>query len=123
MQIQTLSRRAGQIYENSFAPGELATQDRDSVSLLLGLRGDAAPDASTIGPLNQPGAGLPGETTMRPGAAHAHGHHGAKGWASLINNQPVGLHNQSPGSSVHEDDSQRMYVIPTDWCPWRAGKR
>ncbi|OCF78216.1 hypothetical protein I204_00153 [Kwoniella mangroviensis CBS 8886] len=36
--IQTLSRRAAQIFEDSFGPGELNTHDKDSVALLLALR-------------------------------------------------------------------------------------
>ncbi|WWC59894.1 uncharacterized protein I303_102456 [Kwoniella dejecticola CBS 10117] len=36
--IQTLSRRAAQIFEDSFGPGELNSHDKDSVALLLALR-------------------------------------------------------------------------------------
>lgn len=45
-QIQTLSRRAAQIYEASFAPGELTEHERDSVNLLLSLQGGESIDAA-----------------------------------------------------------------------------
>ncbi|OWZ26228.1 hypothetical protein C361_07060 [Cryptococcus neoformans Tu259-1] len=111
--IQTLSRRAAKIFEDSFGPGEPAAHDKDSAALLLALR--QSNDSSThsnaypkgVQPEDAPTPGGPGLMQHRmmlpprawgppPGVTFAPVHHG-------------GI-NQSPASTgSHEDDhSQKL---------------
>ncbi|WVR04131.1 hypothetical protein IAU60_001130 [Kwoniella sp. DSM 27419] len=118
--IQTLSRRAAQIFEDSFGPGELNTHDKDSVALLLALRqsndsstqSNAYPrgvppqdDAPTPGPSGF--AGVSGIRTLHAPARSwsAHGMTGAQ-FAPVHH----GGITQSPASTgSHEDDhSQKL---------------
>ncbi|KAL0242193.1 hypothetical protein I308_105822 [Cryptococcus tetragattii IND107] len=111
--IQTLSRRAAKIFEDSFGPGEPAAHDKDSAALLLALRqsNDSSTQTNTYpkgvqpedaptpeGPsLMQHKMMLPPRTWGPPsGVTFAPVHHG-------------GI-NQSPASSCsHEDDhSQKL---------------
>ncbi|WVQ94574.1 hypothetical protein IAU59_001654 [Kwoniella sp. CBS 9459] len=124
--IQTLSRRAAQIFEDSFGPGELGAHDKDSVSLLLALRqsndsstqSNAYPrgvppqdDAPTPGPINT------SSRSMQPPRAWGHlggGVSGAagSGFSGGVQYAPVhhGGITQSPASTgSHEDDhSQKL---------------
>jgi hypothetical protein len=119
-QIQTLSRRAAKIYEESFSPGEVAPHDKDSVSLLLALRnsGDstARPNQSTHGGNgNGPGgsgSGSRDNTPMQPpqslpprnafpGITSGAGH--------FVNGLSMHQSPASTGSNSAEDDhSQRL---------------
>lgn len=89
--IQTLSRRAAQIYEDTMAPGELNAQDKDSASLLLALRQSAELES-------RPNSAPLSATAPRPAP-----------WARFVNTYPPAPM-QSPASShgPEEDHSQRL---------------
>lgn len=103
--IQTLSRRAAQIYEDTMAPGELNSQDKDSAALLLALRQPAEQDA-------RPG------TSGQLSTSAATPHSGP--WARFVNTYPPAPPMQSPASShgPEEDHSQRLL---DNWLSTNAG--
>ncbi|OCF43421.1 hypothetical protein I317_02721 [Kwoniella heveanensis CBS 569] len=126
--IQTLSRRAAQIFEDSFGPGELGAHDKDSVGLLLALRqsndsstqSNAYPrgvppqdDAPTPGPMTM---STSGSRSMQPPRTWGHlgggGGVGGVGINGTVQFAPVhhGGITQSPASTgSHEDDhSQKL---------------
>ncbi|WWC68905.1 uncharacterized protein I206_102841 [Kwoniella pini CBS 10737] len=115
--IQTLSRRAAQIFEDSFGPGELNSHDKDSVALLLALR--QSNDSSTQS--NAYPRGLPpredAPTPRGPGINHFSRSMGPpRTWGALpaASMQFTPVHHggitQSPASTgSHEDDhSQKL---------------
>lgn len=128
-QILTLSRRAAQIYESSFPPGEVHPNDKDSVALLLALRQSGASDSNNPGSWNASGessthsASYPKGVQVRdePPVPTANGtstspntatgRNIGKGWIGMIG----GAHGAVPSpasSGGHEDDhSQRLYVV------------
>nr|XP_031857365.1 uncharacterized protein CI109_007229 [Kwoniella shandongensis]KAA5524437.1 hypothetical protein CI109_007229 [Kwoniella shandongensis] len=114
--IQTLSRRAAQIFEDSFGPGDSGATDKDSAALLLALR--QSNDSSThsnaypkgVQPREDaPTPGGPGSMrVMRPPRSSRSGGPGGTG----ISYAPIhhGGLTQSPASTgSHEDDhSQKL---------------
>ncbi|WVF67048.1 hypothetical protein IAT40_001791 [Kwoniella sp. CBS 6097] len=121
--IQTLSRRAAQIFEDSFGPGELGAHDKDSVGLLLALRqsNDSSTQSNAYprGVPPQDDAPTPGPSgptvissvrSMQP--PRAWGHVGSGGLSGGVQFTPMhhGGITQSPASTgSHEDDhSQKL---------------
>ncbi|ODN87089.1 hypothetical protein L198_07091 [Cryptococcus wingfieldii CBS 7118] len=111
--IQTLSRRAAKIFEDSFGPGEPALHDKDSVALLLALR--QSNDSSTYSNAYPKGvqpedAPMPGG----PGIGHNKMMYPPRHWGQTPNVAFAPVHhggiNQSPASTgSHEDDhSQKL---------------
>lgn len=111
--IQTLSRRAAKIFEDSFGPGEPAAHDKDSAALLLALR--QSNDSSTHS--NAYPRGVQPEDTPNPGGSGVMQHKmmlPPRAWGPPpgVSFAPVhhGGINQSPASTgSHEDDhSQKL---------------
>ncbi|CAD6584262.1 MAG: hypothetical protein TREMPRED_003783, partial [Tremellales sp. Tagirdzhanova-0007] len=103
--VHTLSRRAVQIYENSFGPDELDAQDKDSVALLLALRqsGDPSNHATAYSRDPPPQADSSIPKPLKP----------SRSWINSISGMGAETERgigQSPESSGgHENDqSQRL---------------
>lgn len=85
--IQTLSRRAAQIFEDTMAPGELNSSDTDSASLLLALRQSAELESR-----NRP---ISAGTSRAP-------------WARFVNYPPPPMQSPASSNSMEDDHSQRL---------------
>jgi len=106
-QIHTLSRRAAQIYEDSFGPNEHNAQDKDSAALLLALRqsGDSSTQANAY-----PRGVSPREDAPTPRAAPA------KNWITMMNGlggagRDGGTESPASSGGLEDDHSQRLYVL------------